>query len=330
MITDISLDDSASFAARRQLKHAINVLEKLGFEIVDCLLLPDTHPGPEIFPDGLFIRIKGDGIIGNFAKDIACGMAFGRVEGTIPDNTHVEDVLSPLLGGGNHFLEFQKIVRVNKAAMPWMAKWNLAEGDVVMLLHSGADDCGERLEKWVFQNCQKKEVACICDAYGEYLEKYQQCFEHSKEKRKHIFKALGIKMITDTVHNQLIVEADGSISYFMSSNETAQGELLAIPASFGDFTAFVRPILPWRAIPHGTGRLLSRSEAKEHLTEDELKKSDELLKTMQTSVICPSQSRRVSEDPKCYRKMETVVKKLIDEKCVELMFATKPLKTFKV
>lgn len=328
---DLALLDSAAYAARSQLKYALSVLEKHGQHVNRAILLPDAHPGPEIFPDGLYINIQGEGFIGTFSKDIACGMAFGKVDPSkFPPDTQIQDILEPLLGGGNHFMEIQQVVQVNSHQSALLEKYKIQKDDYILLLHSGADDCGESLEKWVKNECEKRDSFYWCSDSSGYAEKYEKCFHHSKKKRREVFAKLKCTMMNDSVHNQYILEADGSKNYFMSSNASNQGDLLPIPASFGDFTAFVHPTGKVPAIPHGAGRLLSRSEAKGVVTDDYLKESNRQLFDLGTTVICPSESRRRSEDPKCYRKMQDVVQKLVDNQCIETVFATKPLKTFKV
>jgi RNA-splicing ligase RtcB len=329
---DIALTDSSSYAARDQLAHALRTLKKIGFDVNYYELLPDTHPGAEIFPDGLYMNLTGEKIIGNFSKDIACGMAFGKVDlDTFPSDEKIIEILKTQktkLGGGNHFLEIQQVDQLNPKYKHHADKFAIQKNDYIALLHCGADSCGEKLEKWVFKNGEKNLDAYLCDPQ-DYLPRYQECFDHSLSKRHSIMDALKIKKYCDTVHNQLHNLPDGSTDYFMSANDASQSELMVIPANFGDFTAYVHPTGASKAIPHGTGRIMRRGEAK-GISEADLKASNAHLEQIGTKVICPSESRRISEDPRCYRKMKEVVGKLADWGYVEPVFAARPIKTFKV
>jgi tRNA-splicing ligase RtcB (3'-phosphate/5'-hydroxy nucleic acid ligase) len=73
--------------------------------------------------------------------------------------------------------------------------------------------------------------------------------------------------------------------------------------------------------PHGAGRILSRSKAKEKITLDEFKNS---MNGIWTSSVCES---TIDESPMTYKPMQEIIDNIGDT--VEIIDILKPLYNFK-
>ena len=70
------------------------------------------------------------------------------------------------LGGGNHFIELQR-VEINPAYADLAARWGLFEGQLVIMAHSGSRGFGHGLASWAFHAFKERN-----DAFQEpYLDK---------------------------------------------------------------------------------------------------------------------------------------------------------------
>jgi len=174
----------------------------------------------------------------------------------------------------------------------------------------------------------------LCFLTGSYREKYLHdmniCQEYASLNRETMAntildKLLGKKLIDfsyfHTIHNYINFKDNiirkGSISAY-------EGEKVLIPINMrdGSILAFGKGNADWNySAPHGAGRLMSRTKAKENLTLEDYKKSMEGIYT--TSVNYDT----LDEAPMAYKPIEEILDNIQDT--VEVYKVIKPIYNFK-
>ena len=176
-----------------------------------------------------------------------------------------------------------------------------------------------------------KELAYLEGEYREqYLHDMKICQEYAVLNRYTIGKiicanAFGYDLDNleyfETIHNYIDHETNivrkGAIS-------ARKGEILLIPINMKDgcIIGMGKGNDDWNcSAPHGAGRLMSRSKAKETLNLDEYKKSMDGIFT-----TCVNQST-IDEAPMVYKPIESIVDNIGDT--VEIIDIVKPIYNFK-
>lgn len=166
---------------------------------------------------------------------------------------------------------------------------------------------------------------------GEKLENYLNDIaiaqEYSKLSRKlmltEIAKRMGWEILDEfeSMHNYIDLE-NGIIRKGATSAQ--QGERLIIPLNMRDGSIFAtgKGNKDWNfSAPHGAGRVLSRSKAKELISMEDYKDSMEGIYT--TSVT----QSTLSESPFAYKESEEIIENIKDT--VEIDYIVKPIYNFK-
>ena len=174
----------------------------------------------------------------------------------------------------------------------------------------------------------------LCFLAGAYREKYLHdmkiCQEYAVLNRETMANIILQKLLNknlecfscfNTTHNYINFKDNiirkGSISAY-------EGEKVLIPINMrdGSILAVGKGNADWNySAPHGAGRLMSRTKAKEKLTLEEYKKSMEGIFT--TSVNLST----LDEAPMAYKPMEEIINNVQDT--VEILKIIKPLYNFK-
>lgn len=263
------------------------------------------------------------------------------------------------LGGGNHFIEIDVAADGTKYLIIHSGSRNLGKQvaeyyqSLAVDLNSGKDDYfkmrdvlirtykeqGRRTEiQAALKEMEKEWVAKeptipedLCYLYGTYLDDYlhdveicQQFAKRSRERMAEIIlEKTGLSAISSfhTIHNYIDTEEmilrKGSIA-------AHDGELVLIPINMRDGSVLARgkgnPEWNFSA-PHGAGRLMSRSKAKETLDLDLYKKSMEGIYT--TSV----NESTIDEAPMAYKSLEDIVD--VIRESVDVIEILKPIYNFK-
>lgn len=223
------------------------------------------------------------------------------------------------LGGGNHFIELDKG----------------QDGAFWLIIHSGSRHLGvevaQHYQEAAFRQCPPGTPYEFAYASGGLLEAYLHDMRLTQEfaalNRRAIADeiARGMKLDVleqfDTIHNYIDTEArilrKGAVA-------ARQGELLLIPLNMRDGCLLCRgkgnPDWNFSA-PHGAGRLLSRSEARNSLTLSQFKKE-------MHGVYSSSISRAtLDESPMAYKPMQDIIRQI--EPTVEVLERLKPVYNFK-
>lgn len=206
------------------------------------------------------------------------------------------------LGGGNHFIELDRD----------------GEGCFWLLIHSGSRHLGvevaEYYQEAAYKQCPPGTSYELAYAAGGLLDNYLWDMRISQRfaalNRRAIADEIcrGMKFTVqeeiDTVHNYIDIEnrilRKGAVS-------AKNGERLLIPMNMRDGCLLCRgkgnPEWNYSA-PHGAGRLLSRSEAKQSFTLPQYKKA------MQ-GIYSTSVSRgTIDESPMAYKPMQTIIEQI--------------------
>ena len=171
----------------------------------------------------------------------------------------------------------------------------------------------------------------LCYLSGRYLEDYlhdveicQKFAKRNREKMAEILlekTGLSADETFHTIHNYIdtdeMILRKGSIA-------AHKGEKVLIPINMrdGSVLAVGKGNPDWNySAPHGAGRLMSRSAARNSLSMEEYKKS---MKGIFTSSVCEA---TIDEAPMAYKSLEDIID--VIEESVEIIDVMKPIYNFK-
>ena len=263
------------------------------------------------------------------------------------------------LGGGNHFIEVDKASDGSFYLVIHSGSRNLGKQvaehyqELAIDLNKGIGEYLEAREeiirtykeqgrrneiqdalkklKWEKKNKGTSVPEDICWLYGTYLDDYlydveicQAFARRSREKMAEIIlKRTGMTAVESfhTIHNYIdtkeMILRKGAIA-------AHEGEKVLIPINMrdGSVIAIGRGNPEWNySAPHGAGRIMSRTKAKETLDMDAYKKAMEGIYT--TSV----NEQTIDEAPMAYKSLEDIIDVIRDS--VDIVDIIKPVYNFK-
>lgn len=261
------------------------------------------------------------------------------------------------LGGGNHFIEVDVAQDGTKYLVIHSGSRNLGKQvaeiyqRLAVELHAGKEEyfkkrdaliaeykaAGRRSEiqnalkglKWEHRDCLIPED--LCYLYGTYLEDYlhdveicQQFARRNREKMAEvILERTGMKGSDafHTIHNYIDTEEmilrKGAIA-------AHKGERVLIPINMrdGSVLAVGKGNPEWNdSAPHGAGRLMSRTRAKETLSLDEYQK------TMAGVYTTSVNAATLDEAPMAYKSLADIID--VIREAVDVIDIMKPIYNFK-
>lgn len=258
------------------------------------------------------------------------------------------------LGGGNHFIELDK----DKDGQLWLvihcgsrhlgievcnhyqkegykALKDNANQDKIATVIAELKAAGRQkeIEQTIKQLKMEQPTVPETLAYveGELFEQYIHDMhltqQYAKKNRQTITDIIISKMglhsaeSFDTIHNYIDTEhmilRKGSIS-------AQNGEKVIIPMNMrdGSLICIGKGNLDWNfSAPHGAGRIMSRSQAKDNVNMDEFKKA---MTGIYSTSVCQS---TVDEAPQVYKPMDEIIKNIQDT--VDVVDIIKPVYNFK-
>lgn len=256
------------------------------------------------------------------------------------------------LGGGNHFIELNKDSEGNVYLVIHTGSRNLGQ-QVCRYYQSMAvadcNDCKVDVEKVIAElkaEGRQKEIAKIiaelkaahkavpddlCYLEGthrdDYLHDMHICQEYALRNREEIARRIlhfmGVEPIEcfHTVHNYIDFEDNIIRKGAIRCNK---GEKVIIPLNMasGSIIGIGKGNEDWNCSgPHGAGRLMSRSKAKELISMDDFKHSMEGIFT--TSV----NESTLDESPMAYKSAEEIIELVKDT--IDIVEVVKPIYNFK-
>ena len=240
----------------------------------------------------------------------------------LKDSRRLERSLGTL-GGGNHFIEIDEA----------------EDGTKYLVIHSGSRNLGKQVAEYYqklavkldrgYDSYQMPEDLCYLS--GKYLEEYlhdvEICQAFAKRSRELMAEILceraGLNMGESfhTIHNYIdtdeMILRKGSIA-------AHKGEKVLIPINMrdGSVIAIGKGNPEWNySAPHGAGRLMSRTKAKETLSMDDYKKAMEGIFT--TSV----NEQTLDEAPMAYKSLEDIIDVITES--VDVVEIIRPVYNFK-
>ena len=263
------------------------------------------------------------------------------------------------LGGGNHFIEVDTDSNGNKYLVIHSGSRNIGKQVAEIYQQMAIDDISgksnfkEESEKLIAEykkNGKEREISNaikeLKQSYkkdgpkipkdlsylvGEHREMYlhdmKLCQEFADTNRKTMRNIICIHMgwkieeTFQTIHNY--IEHDTNIVR-KGAISARKGEKLLIPINMRDgcIIGIGKGNADWnQSAPHGAGRIMSRSKAKEEISIEEFEKSMQGIYT--TSV---NQST-IDESPMAYKSMDEIVENIKDT--VEIKKIVKPVYNFK-
>lgn len=263
------------------------------------------------------------------------------------------------LGGGNHFIEIDKSADGTFYLVIHSGSRNLGKQvaeiyqKLAVDLSLGKDKMFKQQEKIIreykaagrrkeiqeaikelhrqFKISRSEIPQDLCWLYGKYLQDYLHdikiCQEFAKLNRekmaKILLKRVGITAGESfhTIHNYIdtdeMILRKGAIA-------AHKGEKILIPINMrdGSVLATGKGNADWNfSAPHGAGRILSRSKAKEILNLDEYKNSMQGIYTTSVNV------HTLDESPQAYKSLADIIDVIGD--AVEILEIMKPVYNFK-
>ena len=264
------------------------------------------------------------------------------------------------LGGGNHFIEIDRAVDGTQYLVIHSGSRNLGK-QVAELYQTLAVDLAkgigdylearDRLIKEYKEQGRRTEIQAalkelydkkyvehpstmpedLCYLSGQYLEDYlhdveicQRFAKRNREKMAEILlekTGLSAGESFHTIHNYIDTEEmilrKGSIA-------AHEGEKVLIPINMrdGSVLAIGKGNPEWNySAPHGAGRLMSRTAAKNNLSMEEYKES---MKGIYTSSVCEA---TIDEAPMAYKSLDDIID--VIKESVEIIDVMKPIYNFK-
>ena len=263
------------------------------------------------------------------------------------------------LGGGNHFIEIDAASDGTKYLVIHSGSRNLGKQvaeyyqSLAIDLHAGKEEYfkkrdelirvykeqGRRSEiqsalKKMEKEWQAKELAIpedLCYLYGSYLEDYlhdveicQQFAKRSREKMAEIIlERTGMTALSafHTIHNYINTEEMILRKGAIAAHE---GELVLIPINMRDGSVLARGKgnADWNdSAPHGAGRIMSRSKAKETLDLDAYRRAMEGIYTSSVN------EATIDEAPMAYKSLADIMD--VIQESVEVIEVLRSIYNFK-
>lgn len=276
----------------------------------------------------------------------------------LKDSRRIERSIGTL-GGGNHFIEVDKDNEGNYYLITHSGSRNLGKQvanyyqNLAVELMQGKDALLQKQEDLIIEykaTGRKSEIQSaikelhrlynpnslniskdLCYLTGKYREEYLHdmkiCQEYAVLNRKTMADRIIEKMNFDensrfeTIHNYI----DHDTNIIRKGAISAQdGELLLIPINMRDgcIIGKGKGNEDWNcSAPHGAGRLMSRTKARETLNLDDFKS------TMSDIFTTSVSSETIDEAPMAYKNIEDIVNNISDS--VDIIEIIKPVYNFK-
>ncbi len=263
------------------------------------------------------------------------------------------------LGGGNHFIEIDAAADGTKYLVIHSGSRNLGlqvanhYQQLAVDLNLGKEEffaAREELIRTYKEQGRRKEIqkelramekafqlkeptipADLCYLYGSFMEDYlhdveicQRFARRSREKMAEIIlqrTGMEAKSAFHTIHNYINVDEMILRKGAIAAHE---GELVLIPINMRDGSVLARGRgnAEWNySAPHGAGRLMSRSKARETLDMEAYRA------TMAGVYTTSVNERTIDEAPMAYKSLEDIIDVIRDS--VEVIEVLKPIYNFK-
>lgn len=326
--------------------------------------LPDLHAGNGIAVGAAFWSHNHiyPHLVGS---DIGCGMALWEIDCSLrkfrPDSVErklhgldapwsgeVEGALAAAglppdladqslgtIGGGNHFVELQRIEEV--IDMVRFEALALDQDRLWMMVHSGSRGLGHAiLQSHAAANGSKGIIADGLEGRS-YIRRHDDALAWAILNRKIIAERFTEKLgwegrrILDICHNSVTSHRGG----WLHRKGAAPGDrgLVAIPGSRGDFSYLVEPLpdggdMALHSLAHGAGRKWSRTDAHARLS-GRFRPAELERTALGSRVICEDKRLIFEEAPQAYKDIHSVIADLEHAGLIRVIARLRPLLSYK-
>jgi tRNA-splicing ligase RtcB (3'-phosphate/5'-hydroxy nucleic acid ligase) len=261
------------------------------------------------------------------------------------------------LGQGNHFID---ILEVSKIFNKEVAKeFGLLKGQLVIMLHSGSRGLGHQIATDYYKIFKDKEPISHTSFLSKDGQNYFKAMNAAanfafvnravlsyliEERLKAIFvgQKIEFSLIYDLTHNLATLETHASQEYLITRKGATRvflpedlektspfkktGSPIILPGSMLDFSYILVPDKgvkkTFSSVAHGSGRSLSRKQAKEKISFKELKQLME-----KNNIILEGISENLAreEQPDAYKSSNEVISSMEKAKMVKKVAQLKPV-----
>ncbi len=239
------------------------------------------------------------------------------------------------IGGGNHFVEFQRIEEV--VDRDRFEALDLQADRVWMMVHSGSRGLGQAVLQAHRTEPAREGMLAASPAGQAYLAEHDQAMAWAVLNRRIIARrfceAIGAdgRCVLDVCHNCVTPHLGGWLH--RKGAAPADRGLVAIPGSRGDFSYLVEPLndggdRALSSLAHGAGRRWSRSDAHARLST-RFRVADLQRTALGSHVICEDRRLIYEEAPEAYKDIQRVIADLEQAGLVRVVARLRPLLSYK-
>ncbi|MEH2098135.1 RtcB family protein [Nostoc sp.] len=272
-------------------------------------------------------------------------------EELVPDTGLVRDGGLATIGGGNHFVEVQRVDKVENRTLAHA--WGVREGQLAFMIHSGSRNVGKYIggmwrdkAKATWQKGLKYPDSQIFPlsnhSHPELVASYLQAeataanygfinrlllAELLRLRLREVYKDVEAPLVYDLPHNITLPEGQGWVTRKGASPAHA-GQPVIIPGSMGtdSYLMVGRGNAAFcNSASHGAGRIYSRFD----LNRRGASQSEAELGLTGVDCITLREERRIEEAPAAYKPIQSVIDVQVEAKMVDVVARLSPVLTFK-
>ncbi|MEH2378858.1 MAG: RtcB family protein [Nostoc sp.] len=272
-------------------------------------------------------------------------------EELVPDAGLVRDGGLATIGGGNHFVEVQRVDKVENRTLAHA--WGVREGQLAFMIHSGSRNVGKYIggmwrdkAKATWQKGLKYPDSQIFplstyshpELVASYLQAEATAANYAFVNRlllaellrlhlREVYKDVEAPLVYDLPHNITLPEGQGWVTR-KGACPAHVGQPVIIPGSMGAYSYLMvgrgNPAF-CNSASHGAGRIRSRFD----LNRKGASESEAELGLTGVDCITLRQERRIEEAPAAYKPIQSVIDVQVEAKMVDVVARLSQVLTFK-
>ncbi|MEH1937928.1 MAG: RtcB family protein [Nostoc sp.] len=272
-------------------------------------------------------------------------------EELVPDAGLVRDGGLATIGGGNHFVEVQRVDKVENRTLAHA--WGVREGQLAFMIHSGSRNVGKYIggmwrdkAKATWQKGLKYPDSQIFPlstySHPELVASYLQAeataanyafvnrlllAELLRLRLREVYKDVEAPLVYDLPHNITLPEGQGWVTR-KGACPAHVGQPVIIPGSMGAYSYLMvgrgNPAF-CNSASHGAGRIRSRFD----LNRRGASQSEAELGLTGVDCITLREERRIEEAPAAYKPIQSVIDVQVEAEMVDVVARLSPVLTFK-
>lgn len=248
------------------------------------------------------------------------------------------DMALGTLGGGNHFVELQRVEQVY--CQKSFLSLGLDRGSFFLLVHSGSRGIGQGLLRQHIEQFGAGGLVAGSDEAQGYMNRHDWAVQWAGASRSLIAGRVCDQLNTDgreilDVSHNFVEKADvNGETVWLHRKGAAPSDAgpVIIPGSRGALSYLVMPVGDQRpnlwSLAHGAGRKWNRKSCRQRLKSrthaQALTHTD-----LGSVVICDDRELLFEEAPQAYKKIGAVIEDMVNERCMRVIATLRPLITYK-